>query len=114
VLVEESRNQEVDLAIVMRLVQRFQASKKREFIEFEKQFAELEARGILPKGERMLPLASRDPGNTLIWQSHFPSVSAAQACLRKFETSPEHTELVHKQSPFFEDTWVEFYEILDC
>lgn len=102
------------MAIVMRLVQRFQASKKQEFIELEKQFAQLEARGILPKGERMLPLASRDPGNTLIWQSRFPSLSAAEACLHQFETSPDHTELLNQQAPFFEDTWVEFYEILDC
>jgi hypothetical protein len=102
------------LAIVMRLVQRFQASKKQEFIEIEKQFAQLEARGILPKGERMLPLASRDPGNTLIWQSRFPSLGAAEACLHQFETSSEHTDLALKQTPFFEDTWVEFYEIMDC
>ena len=102
------------MAILMRLVQRFQASKKQEFIELEKQFAQLEKRGILPKGERMLPLAARDPGNTLIWQSRFPNLSAAQACLQQFETSPEHTELAQKQLPFFEDAWVEFYEILEC
>ena len=46
---------------MMRLVQRFQASKKHEFVELEKQFAELEARGILPKGERLLSLSGRDP-----------------------------------------------------
>lgn len=102
------------MAIFMRIVQRFQASKKQEFIELEKQFAQLEARGILPKGERMLPLASRDPGNTLIWQSRFPNLSAAKDCLQQFETSPEHTDLLLKQAALFEDTWVEFYEILDC
>jgi hypothetical protein len=98
----------------MRLVQRFQAAKKREFIDLERQFAQLEARGILPKGERMFPLASRDPGNTLIWQSRFPTLKAAHDCLQQFEASPEHNELAQKQAPFFEDTWVEFYEILDC
>ena len=98
----------------MRLVQRFQASKKQQFIELEEQFAQLEARGILPKGERMLPLASRDPGNTLIWQSRFPNLGAAKACLQQFETSPEHEELARKQAPLFEDTWVEFYEIMGC
>ena len=45
---------------MMRLVQRFQASKKHEFVELEKQFAELEARGILPKGERLLSLSGRN------------------------------------------------------
>jgi hypothetical protein len=102
------------LAIVMRLAQRFQASKKHEFIELEKQFAQLEKRGILPQGERMLPLAGREPGNTLIWQSKFASLSAAKDCLQQFETSPGHSELAHKQLPFFEGAWVEFYEVLDC
>jgi hypothetical protein len=98
----------------MRLVQRFQASKRHEFLEVEKQFAELEKRGILPKGERMLPLAARDPGNTLIWQNKFASLNAAKDCLQQLQTNPEHTELAHKQFPFFEDSWVDFYELLDC
>lgn len=102
------------MAIVMRVIQQFQASKRAEFIALERQFAALEQRGILPKGERMLPLASRDPGNTLIWQGRFPDLCAAQDCLRKFETSPEHTELLDKQVQFFGSTWVEFYEVLDC
>lgn len=102
------------MAIFMRIVQRFQASKRQEFIALEKQFAHLEADGVLPKGERLLPLASRDPGNTLIWQSRFPNFSAAQECLRIFENSPEHEELARKQAPLFEDTWVEFYEVMDC
>jgi hypothetical protein len=102
------------LAIVMRLVQRFQAAKRQEFMELEKQFTQLEKRGILPQGERLLPLASRDPGNTLIWQSRFPSLGAAKECLQAFETSPEHEELARKQTPLFEDTWVEFYEVMNC
>ncbi len=102
------------MAIIMRIIQRFQASKKQEFIAVEKQFAALEKQGILPKGERMLPLASRDPGNTLIWQGHFASLDAAQKCLRTFEDSPEHTVLLEQQIPYFQDTWVELYEALDC
>jgi hypothetical protein len=102
------------LAIVLRLVQRFKASKRQEFVELEKQFAQLEKRGILPKGERMLPLAGREPGNTLIWQCKFASLSAAKDCLEQFETNAEHIELAQKQLPFFEDAWVEFYEVLDC
>ena len=101
------------MAIVMRLVQRFQASKKHEFIELEKQFAELEARGILPKGERLLSLSGRDPGNTLIWQRQFPDLTAVKECLQQIETSPEHTELAKKQAAFFEGTWIELYEVLD-
>ena len=101
------------MAIVLRLVQRFQHSKKQEFIELENQFAELEKRGILPTGERLLLLSGRDPGNTLIWQRRFPDLSAAQVFLQQIETSPEHTELAKKQAPFFEGTWVELYEVLD-
>ena len=101
------------MAIIMRFVQRFQCSKKQEFMELEKQFAALEHGGILPKGERMSPLAGREPGNTLIWQGRFEDLHAAEKALKAFETSPEHTELFNQQKHFFEDTWVEFYEVLD-
>ena len=101
------------MAIVMRLVQRFQHAKKQEFIELEKQFAELEKRGVLPAGERFLSLAGREPGNTLIWERRFPDLSAVKEFLQLIETSPEHTELAKKQAPFFEGTWLELYEVLD-
>jgi hypothetical protein len=55
------------MAIILKIVQRFRTGKRTEFMELEKQFAALEQRGILLKGERMTPLASREPGNTLIW-----------------------------------------------
>ena len=38
-----------DMAIVLRLIQQFQSSKKQQFIGLEKQFAQLEHRGILPR-----------------------------------------------------------------
>lgn len=43
----------------------------------------------------------------------FESLCAAQGCLRQLETNTEHTDLLLKQMPFLEDTWVEFYEVLD-
>ena len=46
------------MAIVMRLVQRFQSAKKEEFMDLEKKFAALEHRGILPRGLRMSPVAA--------------------------------------------------------
>ena len=101
------------MAIVMRFVQRFQASKKQEFMDLEKQFAQLEHRGILPKGERMTPIAGREPGNTLIWEGRFESLRAAEEALKTLETSAQHTDLFQKQVPFFQDAWVEFYELLD-
>ena len=79
----------------------------------EKQFAALEHRGILPHGERLVPISARDPGNTVIWQARFKDLGAAQAALKLFETNPEHTELVNQQKHFFESSWVEFYEVLE-
>ena len=57
---------EVDIvAITMRIIQRLQTGKKIEFMELEKQFAALEHRGILFKGEH--DAGEPEPGNTLIW-----------------------------------------------
>jgi len=101
------------MAIILRLVQRFQHAKKEEFMTLEKQFAELEHRGILPRGERLVPISGRDPGNTVIWQARFKDLSAAEAALQLFETNPEHTELANQQKHLFEGAWVEFYEVLE-
>ena len=101
------------MAIILRLVQQYQHSKKQEFMALEKQFAELEDRGILPRGERLVPISSRDPGNTVIWQARFENLRAAEAALKLFETNPEHTELANKQKHFFECAWVEFYEVVE-
>jgi len=49
------------VAIILRLVQRFQHSKREEFIALEKEFAQLEHRGILPRGERLMPISGREP-----------------------------------------------------
>ncbi|MGC2195020.1 MAG: hypothetical protein WA628_10130 [Terriglobales bacterium] len=101
------------MAIILRLVQRFQHSKKEEFIALEKEFAQLEHRGILPPGERLMPISGREPGNTIVWQRRFESLAEAEVALKLFETNPEHTELANKQKHFFEGAWVEFYEIVD-
>ena len=101
------------MAIILRLVQRFQHSKKDEFIALEKEFAQLEHRGILPRGERLMPISGRDPGNTIIWQRRFESLADAEKALKLFETNAEHTELANQQQHFFEGTWVEFYEVMD-
>ena len=82
-------------------------------MELEKQFAALEHQGVLLKGERMTPLASREPGNTLIWQARFPSLAAAEEALKHIASSPEHTRLFDQQKQYMNDTWIEFYETLD-
>ena len=101
------------MAILLRLIQQFQHAKKSEFMDLEKQFAQLEHRGLIPRGERMTPISGREPGNTLIWQCRFDSLAAAEEALKEIEASPEHTDLVNRQKHFFTDTWVEFYEVLD-
>ena len=101
------------MAVIMRFVQRFQASKKQEFMELEKQFAALEHQGILPRGERMAPIAAREPVNTLIWEGRFATLHDAEDALKTLEATPQHTELFNQQVPYFQDAWVEFYEVLD-
>ena len=101
------------MAIIVRIVQQFQPAKRQQFIDLEKQFAGLEHRGILPPGERMTPIAGRDPGNTIIWQGRFNNLAAAEAALKLFESSPEHTELANQQVHFFTNSWVELYELLE-
>ncbi len=71
-------------------------------MDLEKQFAALEHRGNLRRGERMTPTASRKPGNTLIWEGHFENLCTAGKALKLFETSPAHTELFEKQVDYFQ------------
>jgi len=99
--------------ILMRLVQQYYPSHKLEFHELEKQFAELELRGLLPRGERLVPIAGREPANTIVWQCRFDSLSAAESALKQIELSDEHTALAKKQHPMFQQSFVEFYGILD-
>ena len=101
------------MAVIVRLVQQYHPSKKQEFHALEKQFADLEHRGILPKGERLAPIAGREAGNTIVWQCRFDSLSAAEIALKKINESAEHTELAGKQHPLFQQSWLEFYEVLD-
>ncbi|MBZ5670391.1 MAG: hypothetical protein LAO04_11750 [Acidobacteriia bacterium] len=100
------------MAIVMRLMQRLQPSKKVEFMDLEKKFAELEKKAVLPKGQRMTPVAAHEPGNTLIWEGCFTDLRDAQEALRLFETNAEHVALFDQQGPLIEKVWVEFYETL--
>jgi hypothetical protein len=101
------------MAIMLRLVQQYLPSHKQQFHAWEKQFAELEHQGILPQGERFAPISGREPANTVVWQSRFDSLAAAEKALKEIENSPEHTELAVKQHPLFQQSWIEFYEVLE-
>ena len=101
------------MAIILRLIQQYQPSNKQEFHRLEKEFAQLEHRGLLPRGERLAPISGREPGNTIVWQCRFDSLAAAEQALKKIEDCDEHTELAKKQHPMFKSSWVEFYEVLE-
>ncbi len=60
-----------------------------------------------------LIFAGREAGNTIVWQCRFDSLGAAEIALKKIDASAEHTELAAKQHPLFQQSWVEFYEVLD-
>lgn len=101
------------MAVLMRLVQQYNPAQKKEFHDLEKQFAELEHRGLLPRGERLAPIAGREAANTIVWQCRFESLAVAETAIQQIELSTEHTELARKQHPMFQQSWVEFYDILD-
>ena len=101
------------MAVIMRLIQQFQPAHKKEFYELEKQFAELEHRGLLPRGERLVPISGREPDNTIVCQFRFDSLAAAEKALKQIQDCDEHTELAKKQHPMFQRSWIEFYEVLE-
>jgi len=101
------------VAIILRLIQQYHPSHKQEFHALEKQFAELEHRGVLPRGERLAPISGREAANTIVWQCRFESLCVAEAALKQIDENTEHRELAKKQHPMFQQSWIEFYEVLD-
>jgi hypothetical protein len=102
------------MSVTMRIIQRFDASREREFMELEKRFAELEAsRPDYPKGRRLQPLAAAEPCNTLIWEAEFPDLEAAHRTLDFFAGDAGHEALLRLQAPLFQQVRVEFYRNLE-
>ena len=102
------------MTVTMRILQRFDVRKEKEFLELERQFAALErARPDLPQGRRMRPISGPEPCNTLVWEAVFPSLDAAKNALESFAADAMHEELFAKQSELFESVKIEFYENLD-
>jgi len=101
------------MSIRLRLIQRYDITREKEFLELERQFADLERRRPdFPKGVRLKPLAAGEPTNTLIWEGTFPDIAAARKVLEFFSGDPEHEALFAKQLPLFESQRIEFYETL--
>jgi len=102
------------MSITMRIIQRFDPTREKEFMELEKKFHQLEAaRPDYPNGRRMQPIAAAEPCNTLIWQCEFPDIQSAHKVLDFFSGDEAHEALFEKQLPFFKDVKIEFYNNLD-
>ncbi len=102
------------MSVTMRIIQRFDAGREREFMELERRFAELEtSRSDYPKGRRLQPLAAAEPCNTLIWEAEFSDLEAARRALDFFSGDAAHEELLRQQAPLFQQVRVEFYRNLD-
>jgi hypothetical protein len=98
----------------LRLVQRFQESKRDHFLELEKKFITLEkTMEGFPKGRRFLPYSGREALNTLIWECEFASMEEVNKALAFMGNNPYHEELFKQQSEYFIESYVEIYKLLD-
>lgn len=94
----------------LRFVQHFKEPNRKEFLELEKKFIELEQTiKEFPKGKRFMPLTGRDPGNTLIWECDLSSFEEVQKALDFLEQDTRHTDLHDAQLPYFVDCYTEIY-----
>ncbi len=101
------------MSIRMRIIQRYDITKEKEFLDLERQFMELERRRPdFPKGVRLKPLSGGEPTNTLIWEGTFPSLEAAKQVLEFFAGDAEHEALFARQLPLFREQRIEFSEVL--
>jgi hypothetical protein len=102
------------MAYVVRFVQRFPPSKEKEFMALEREFARLERkRRGLPRGRRLRPFAGRESAHTLVWESEFATLAAAEKALAALAADSGHARLLRRQIPFFLEAWTELYEVLD-
>ncbi len=101
------------MSVRMRIIQRYDITKEKEFLELERKFMELERRRPdFPKGVRLKPLAASEPTNTLIWEGTFPTIEAARKTLDFFSGDAEHEALFALQLPLFREQRIEFHEVL--
>jgi hypothetical protein len=104
----------MSMSITMRILQRFDVRREKDFMELEKKFADLEAaRPDYPKGRRLQPLAAAEPCNTLVWECEFPDLESAKQVLDFFTGDAAHEALLEKQIQFFEKVRIEFYRNLE-
>ena len=99
----------------LRFVQHFRQEHAKEYLELEKLFVDLESKAKdFPKGRRYLPITGKEASNTLIWESEFESLKAAQEALALILSDNRHEELFQKQVPYILDTYTEIYKPFDA
>jgi hypothetical protein len=102
------------MGVIMRIIQEFDPSHEKEFMELEQKFDEMERKhDDFPKGRRMQPISAKEPGNTLIWQYEFPDIETAYKTLNFFVGDERHDVLFRQQVVFMKELRVEFYKTLD-
>ena len=98
----------------LRFVQIFKQEKIKEYLAIEQQFARMEVQyPEFPKGKRYLPCTGREASNTLIWESDFETLEAAQSALAFLLNDSRHEELFQIQSEFILGTYTEIYKPFD-
>ena len=98
----------------LRFVQHFRQDHSKEFLALEKLFVDLENKAPdFPKGRRYIPVSGKEASNTLIWESEFETLKAAQDALALILTDNRHEELFQKQVPYILDTYTEIYRPFD-
>jgi hypothetical protein len=99
----------------LRFVQHFRQENEKEYLELEKLFVDLESKAKdFPKGKRYMPVSGKEASNTLIWESEFETLKAAQDALAVIITDTRHEELFQKQVPYILDTYTEIYKPFDA
>jgi hypothetical protein len=100
------------VTIILRLVQQYLPSHKQPVHALEKQVAEGEHRGILPRDERLAPGSGREPATASSGNVDLTPSRPRRKALKQIEDNPDHTELAGKQPPLFQQSWIEFHELL--
>jgi len=102
------------MPFILRITQRYLVKDRAAFMALEAKFAAMEqARSDFVKGRRRQPCIGRQPSNTLIWESEFPTLAEAQAAIAKLGSDPAHEELFRQQDAYITDAWMEIDEVLE-
>jgi len=102
------------MAYVLRIVQRYLVKDRADFMALEAKFAAMEQqRSDFMRGRRLQPCLGRQPSNTLIWESEFPTLADAQAAIAKLGSDPQHEHLFRQQDAYITDAWMEIDEVLE-